>query len=171
MPCSLLLPLCTSVRTLGCVPCSLYSVHLAPFGSHHEMKMGGQGTVTIRTRSYSRQCYDWWFRGRHEWAGRLAALVPVTVEPHAAGAHQELAIDQLRIGASSSTPRTACNATTAFWRGPCIHACCPELWDGRCKIYELGTGGSSDPDKHQLPTSTLIAINKSHTELTPYLFP
>ena len=54
--------------------------------------------------------------------GRLAALVPVTVEPHAAGAHQELAIDQLRIGASSSTPRTACNATTGFRRGPCMHA-------------------------------------------------
>ena len=44
----LLLPLYTSLSSSlsDVYPSSLYCVDLAPFGSHHEMKVGGQGTVT-----------------------------------------------------------------------------------------------------------------------------
>jgi hypothetical protein len=58
------------------------------------------------------------------------ASFPVTVEPHAAGA-QELAIHRCSVSwgllfisaamdSTDSTPRTACNATTGFRRGPCM---------------------------------------------------
>ena len=118
----LLLPLHTSLSSSlsDVYPSSLYCVDLAPFGSHHEMKVGGQGTVTGLGAIADSVTTD----GSGVAMNGLAALVPATVEPHAAGA-QELAIDQRSV--SWGLVVLNCKQWNHRFPERSVHACCPEL--------------------------------------------